>query len=442
MPIGGEVEELLPGNHRGERCAPTRIRLFILILLLVNGVAADVCSGQEGEFSVIRVGFDPNFPPFQYEQNGTYRGFTLDLLQAVADKEGFTYSLVPIKSREIPALLQQGEIDLVLGLNGASDLVEGVEFSESFFSSSISLVRRKGDDSIQNVGDLSEKIVALQSGTLEFEFLKNIRRLKVHYTSNQELALKLLVLDRADAFVGNRQTAEYYLERVGMLEQFEFVDNHVLPFELTMAIHQSRPYLLETINEGIRQIKLDGTYKRVYGDWFQDEQTLKKRLQHLVQGMMLFAALTVSVIFVGIRWNRRLQKQVHSKTKDLQLLNQTLAFRGQDEEATGSLKEQILDSSPRAIITCDREGVITSFNQKALDITGMESRPIGQSYTQIPLLDQFLRHKFRTVIEQESLFHGEEPITQPLAKREGFLRYYAYPLYDAKKHVIGLYFFL
>jgi polar amino acid transport system substrate-binding protein len=56
----------------------------------------------------------------------------------------------------------------ILGISFSADLFEDMEFTERYFTSSVGLLVAQDNKQIENISDLSEKIVSLQRGTVEY----------------------------------------------------------------------------------------------------------------------------------------------------------------------------------------------------------------------------------------------------------------------------------
>src|SRR5699024_1358970 len=79
-----------------------------------------------------------------------------------------------------------------------------------------------------------------------------------------------------------------------------------------------------------------------------------------------------------MRWNRSLQWQVADKTADLQVANDSLKEQKEIAEESDRIKEQILESSLRGVVTVNKEGIIITINTVATKIFGVEGHVIGR----------------------------------------------------------------
>ncbi|GAA0369125.1 transporter substrate-binding domain-containing protein [Bacillus horti] len=400
-------------------------------------------NNQAGEEpSPLRIGFDPLLPPYQFEELGEYKGFNIDIMKSVADWGDLTLEWVPVRTGDKVQALKEERVDVLLGVPYRANYVDDINFTERYYTSEVGmLVPVQHSSTISNLAELSERIVALEKDTLEYEFLQNIRRIKYHVTSNQRDAFRLLLEGRADAFVGNAVTAEKLLEEYGVQEHFIFVDRYVMPIEYTMAVRQQDYSLLQFLNEGLNEIKVQGTYKQIHEQWFVDEHgELQQRMEMMIRIITISGLFIGCIFFLGICWNRQLKKQVRIRTEDVNQLNESLAIRATEVKNSDQLTKQILESSPRAIVTIDRAGIITSMNEKATHTMNLKSKVNGVSYKLNPVMKEVLDSKIRDILDKGKQFHGEIESHTLSGNRgeEVYLRYYAYPLNDYQKKISGV----
>lgn len=419
--------------------------LFISSIVLPPCHPVMAADDEEQEKPRLIVAYDPQLPPFHYDQAGLPHGFAVDLLDTMAKRMEYQLIWRPMNRRQSLEALQNDEVDLVMSMNYMAELENQFAFTEPYFVTTAAIVLPASETSIQNLLDLSEKVVALQAETPEFDLLKNIRRVRYHWTGYTADALKLLERQRADAFFGNAAVARYMLEQEGRLNQYRFVESHFLPLEMSIALRKDEQRLLNHLNEALRWMQMDGTYQQLYQRWFNDQQAqLARQIRQLLWLLAGLSVLIAVITIGGLYWNRMLQLEVNKKTRQLQLANASLEKQIRETKNSQRFKEQILDSSPRAIITCDRDGNITSINNVAMDFLGLAARPLGQHYTAFPLFEQLLDDAFSAVIDEGKRFLGREiavaipSVLPPEQTKASHLRYNIYPLYDFEHQINGL----
>ncbi|WP_054636805.1 transporter substrate-binding domain-containing protein [Thalassobacillus sp. C254] len=217
------------------------------------------------------VAYDPDLPPLHLE-NENLDGFSIEIFNEVAERTGLRIQYIPMSKEESLEAIREREIDMILSINFSEQDAEFMEFSESILSSSVGLVVPAEEENIEGITSLSGQVTALQRETIEYGFLRNVQGIRYQATSNQVTGLELLVSGRADAFVGNVLTAEHFFEERDLIENYQVVNNYVLPVEFSVGVQGEHYQLLHTINRGIREVKSDGTYTQIYENWFVDEE--------------------------------------------------------------------------------------------------------------------------------------------------------------------------
>ncbi len=412
-------------------------KLFFVLCSVVILTSAFVTSTHalEGDNRIV-VAFDPYLAPLQYDDGGQYRGFSIELFNYIAQLEGLTFEYRPLTLENSIDELIRGDVDVILGVHFLDNHAQVMELSNSFLSSSNGLLVRKENQTIEGITDLSNKVTSLQRGTVEYEFMRNIRRIKYNVTSNQLDGFKLLENGRSEAFIGDTLVAEYYIGQAG--GDYKFVANNLLPIEYTFAVQKGNYQLVNQINRGLRKLKSEGHYTELYQKWFvsSNEETTK-RLLLIIKIFGGLLGVTLLLFLVGLRWNRQLKHMIDKKTKDLSELNRELERQNEQTKNNYIFQKQILNSSPRGIVTCDKDRTITSINPKALEIAGVSGNVIGSNYEIISLVKDLLADRIDTVFHRGENFLGEET-SWNRGDREYFIRYYIYPQYDFERKITGL----
>ncbi|OIJ08184.1 hypothetical protein BKP35_18120 [Anaerobacillus arseniciselenatis] len=409
--------------------------MFLFFFLFLNENENSYAQNAD-QYERIVVAYDPGFPPFQYEENGIPKGFSIEIMNEIANVEGFEIDLIAMSKQEAVKALQNGLVDVILNMHFIQQYGKIMEFSEPIYVSSIGILVNKDDlNKIESITDLSNRVISIERETIEYEFMRNIRRVKYNVTSNQENSFKLLIDGRADAFVGDRLTAQYLMEAYQVEDTYEFVSSNVLPIEYTFATQKENYQLLTLLNRGLRTIKSDGTYTNISEKWFINNDPLMERLKKVVNILAGLIVLAIFIFLIGLRWNRQLQMLVDKKTEDLSKLNKSLEYQVQQTETSYLFQKQILDSSPRGIVTCDHNGKITSFNPKAKLLSGTMKDVINLNFQEVPLL-QFLLSKNAGRISEDK-YYVEETFWTRSDQKEFYLRYYIYPLYGFENKTSG-----
>src|SRR5690554_4306238 len=104
----------------------------------------------------IKVGGDNHRPPYQYiNDNGIYKGFSIDIMNAIAIEMLFDVEFKPMPWYEVISSLQKGEIDIVLGMTDSHHLNKTYRLSDSYLNISDAIFVRYDNKYIIDLEDLS-----------------------------------------------------------------------------------------------------------------------------------------------------------------------------------------------------------------------------------------------------------------------------------------------
>ncbi|RQD70993.1 MAG: PAS domain S-box protein [Tindallia sp. MSAO_Bac2] len=388
---------------------------------------------------VFRVAFDPEMPPFQLESSDGdgYDGFAVNLLEHIAERNFFTIHWLPMSNEEAATQLRDNRIDMILGMTYQARYAQEMEFTEPYFSSSIALaVPKESADEVENIADLAEKLVAVQRDSVAYEFLQNVRRIDFNSTTTQKKAFDLLMMGRADALVGDRLVLQYYLEKENVMDEYIVTSSFIMPVEYSMAVKAENFATLNLLNRGIQQARGQSAYQTIHDKWFGSED-IQQRLEAMLRTFATLSGIAVLVFLAILWWNRLLKKEVQKKTGELKTANEDLSRQIQETLNMSELKNQILENSPRGLVTMDREGSITSINPRAIRILKIPENLLNCPYQEVDMLRVMLKGKMDDVLNKGTQFIGGEMNWKDKDRQKMDIRYTVYPLRNYEKRIIG-----
>ena len=107
---------------------------------------------------VLKVGVNPLFKPFSFEQDGKRVGVDADVAALLAEKLGVKLELVVPKSfGDLIPMVERGEIDVVMaGMSITFDRAKVVDFTDPYFETGLSILANKGRLGKLGVGLVSD----------------------------------------------------------------------------------------------------------------------------------------------------------------------------------------------------------------------------------------------------------------------------------------------
>lgn len=121
-------------------------RIWSVILLCLISLPS---WAAETEKPVLRVGLS-EVPPFVIqEDNGDWRGISVDLWRDIANSLGYPFELVPMQFAELLPSLEADQLDVVIGaLTMTAEREEKFDFTHPFYQTGLAIAVPKGEDSV------------------------------------------------------------------------------------------------------------------------------------------------------------------------------------------------------------------------------------------------------------------------------------------------------
>ena len=322
------------------------------------------------EKKVLKIAGDNNYPPYEFvDEDGNYRGFNVDMMRAIAIELGIEIELMPMGWQEAMDALENGEVDAVQGMTRSTLREEKFDFSLPLVTNSQAIFVLKETNYISTLDDLAGKKASFQLGDISYELGRDIKDIERYIKINQEEAIDLLLNGKVDAFVGNRLTGIYYLQREGNFDKVKIVGEPMHITEYCTSVQKGNTEVLDIINQGLDGIKKNGNYDKIYKKWF-GETFIDKSLQFkkllYISLLLLFIISTIAI--VNLYWNRKLKLKVDNRTEELGKLNEELIAQTHKFEKSNKLRGKILESILSGIIVFNDEHGIIEYNKAAEEI--------------------------------------------------------------------------
>ena len=184
-----------------------------------EGVLADI-----RDAGVLRVATEPYFPPQEFidpDLSGqeSYVGADMELARRIAQRMGVALEIVPMEFTEVLTAVQEGECDLgISALAYTPGRAAVVAMSKGYYyaednAGSVLIIRTEDAEAIQGVGDLADRNIVAQSGSLQellmAENVLNYREFR-RLTSTQAV-YQAVESGAADAAMVDVESAQAYI---------------------------------------------------------------------------------------------------------------------------------------------------------------------------------------------------------------------------------------
>ena len=247
-----------------------KIMAIALCAALMTGLTAGTVMADEeaADGKVYKVAIDQAFAPFSILQDdGSYIGIDLDVIQAIADAEGFEVEIMPMDFSGIIPALVSGTIDAGMGcMTITEERKESVDFSDPYYEDGQALVTR-ADDTIETLEDLEGRTLAIKEGTMGAMWGEdNAEKYGFEIATLPDSASIAMAVNngQADAMIDDFPVVSYKI-KIGEMEGLKVaVDTIDEVGEIGISVKKGENQeLLEMINAGLAKIKEDGTYDEI-----------------------------------------------------------------------------------------------------------------------------------------------------------------------------------
>lgn len=227
------------------------------------------------EPGVLTVGVDESPPPplcFGLPGTPDFRGFEVDLLDAIASKLGVTLRCRSALWSKAFAELQSGRLEMICTAAAiTAERCRVVDFSDPYFETELALVVRH-DSPIRRREDLHNKAVGVRVATVAEEFVRGRCHPAVVRTFDLNVEAYQVLRDRGvDAVVDDRPIADYFARSVEGLGQASPLAGTGFKYGLVFARGNDR--LRGAVNQALAELKADGTWEQFYRRWFSQGVT-------------------------------------------------------------------------------------------------------------------------------------------------------------------------
>jgi polar amino acid transport system substrate-binding protein len=235
--------------------------LGMFLLLMLFFVSATLMAADK----VYTIATDTTFAPFEFENDkGELVGIDMDLFKAIAADQGIQYKFDVVGFSAALTALESGQADgVIAGMSITEPRREKYDFSEPYFNGTLALAV-KADSTIKSYEDLKGKTASAKVGTTGCAFAESIATkygfTVVQFEDSTSMYQDVLNGNTAACFE-DYPVIGYEVTR-GMALKMPITDE--IPTPNGFAVLKGKnPELLKKFNDGLKNIKANGTYQKI-----------------------------------------------------------------------------------------------------------------------------------------------------------------------------------
>jgi len=245
----------------------------IIAVALTMGLAAGAAEAAQK----VKIGTEGAYPPFNsIDKDGNLVGFDVDIAKALCAAAKLECEFV-VQDWDgiIPGLIAKKYDAIVASMSITEERKQKVDFSDKYYNTPAKFVARKGADLQISMDGLKGKVVAVQRATIHENFLRDNYGdvVTVNSYATQDEAYLDLVSGRADAGIADSVAIMDGFLSTDQGKDFQFYgpdfnDPKWFGDGVGVAVRKGDNDLREKLNAAIKQIRTDGTYKKINAKYF------------------------------------------------------------------------------------------------------------------------------------------------------------------------------
>ncbi|MFK7605066.1 MULTISPECIES: transporter substrate-binding domain-containing protein [unclassified Pseudomonas] len=239
--------------------------------LLLAAAATLVFSANALAVDKYKVGIEGAYPPFNNKNaSGQVVGFDYDIAMALCAKMKAECEVVTSDwDGIIPALNAKKYDFIVSSLSITDERKQAVDFTDPYYSNKQQFVAKKGVDFKTDIESLKSKKLGTQRSTQAATWLEDNVGDDIALYDTQENAYLDLSSGRVDALLADKYAIYGWLKDDPAGKDYEFKGEPINEDDkVGIALRKGESELRSKLNLALKEIKEDGTYKKINDKYF------------------------------------------------------------------------------------------------------------------------------------------------------------------------------
>ncbi|MCF6093427.1 basic amino acid ABC transporter substrate-binding protein [Microaerobacter geothermalis] len=242
-----------------------------------EGQEQQPAQGPAAEKKVYKVGTDAAYPPFELQgPDGKPVGFDMDIIKAIAEVQGIELDIQHTGWDGLFEGIDKGRVDIgISAITITEDRKQTYDFSDPYFEA-YQLIMVPKDSPVEKLADLQGLKIGVQAATtgaivVEEAFGKTYEGLQAY--DDTPAAVEDLLTGRVNAVVADNAVMQDYLKtKPGVADNYKLIKDDSFETEYYgMMVKKGNQEVLDVFNEGLKKIKENGTYDKIYNQYFGEK---------------------------------------------------------------------------------------------------------------------------------------------------------------------------
>lgn len=207
--------------------------------------------------------------PFNYEENGKIKGFSVDILEYIEANSNYDFEFIALPWPRALYLVEQGKIDLILTLFKTSKREQSYHFIEPSYGNEVNQLFTLTDNTFEFDGELQQLTPYSIGTTREYSYGEDFDQasyLTKLPALTEKVLLKLLLGRRIDMAISNPLIFKRIISQGKVNSQVKAIEPYISITPVHMALTRAREdahEIKQTIGQLTKKLKASADYQKL-----------------------------------------------------------------------------------------------------------------------------------------------------------------------------------
>lgn len=286
--------------------------LFTFVGVTLNLPEVKATEGEEAQPTYV-IGTDTTFAPFEFvDSEGNMVGIDMDILNAIAEDQGFDYELKVLGFNAAIQAVESGQVDgMIAGMGITEEREQSFDFSDPYFNAGVVFASREDNEEINSLEDLQGKTIAAKTGTAGYTVATELSEqydFDVTVFEDSANMYEDVMVGNSDAAVEDYPVMAYAINNGGLGLKVISEDLEAVDYGFAVKNGENAE-LVEMFNAGLTNIQASGEYdeilSRYIGEDAQESNNASSFIGQILQNWQpllsgLWSTIWISLISIAI----------------------------------------------------------------------------------------------------------------------------------------------
>ena len=207
------------------------------------------------------------FEPYEYYEGKKIVGIDAEIAQAICDKLGYKLVIDDMEFDSIITAVSSGKADFgMAGMTVTDERKKAVDFTDSYTTATQVIIVPEKGSKVNSSDDIAKASVGVQLGTTGDLYVSDVEGASVERFSKGADAVLALTKGKVDCVVIDNEPAKAFVEQN---EGIKILDDPFENEDYAICLKKGSE-LTEKINGALKELKDDGTIKKIVDKYIGD----------------------------------------------------------------------------------------------------------------------------------------------------------------------------